>query len=225
MEGDMAQNSKFRFSSEYMDDELGLIYYTYRHFNPHDGRWINRDPISELEGWNLYSFVKNNLNFSFDQLGLAASKFSYEVFIKSEAYGTYLTVSRVDDAVKTAKKYTKGSISKILSLYDFLKHTAKLMSTMGLPAGDQIRIFVSLSCKCDDGFLGFFCSEKEMRTRSFIILPKHVPEYDGKHSFGFLGPAKNPEKFIKGLEKYIDQEVVKIVNPRKKECDDFCKTK
>ena len=33
-----------RFSSEYMDDELGLIYYNYRHLNPRDGRWISRDP-------------------------------------------------------------------------------------------------------------------------------------------------------------------------------------
>ena len=37
-EGNMAQENKFRFSSEYMDDELGLIYYNYRHLNPHDGR-------------------------------------------------------------------------------------------------------------------------------------------------------------------------------------------
>ena len=43
-EGNMAQENKFRFSCEYMDDELGLIYYNYRHLNPRDGRWISRDP-------------------------------------------------------------------------------------------------------------------------------------------------------------------------------------
>ena len=37
-EGNMAQENKFRFSCEYMDDELGLIYYNYRHLNPNDGR-------------------------------------------------------------------------------------------------------------------------------------------------------------------------------------------
>ncbi|WP_425459189.1 RHS repeat-associated core domain-containing protein [Akkermansia muciniphila] len=37
-EGNMAEENKFRFSCEYMDDELGLIYYNYRHLNPHDGR-------------------------------------------------------------------------------------------------------------------------------------------------------------------------------------------
>ena len=25
---------------------LGLVYYNYRHLNPHDGRWISRDPIA-----------------------------------------------------------------------------------------------------------------------------------------------------------------------------------
>ena len=36
------------FSSEYHDDTLGLVYYNYRHYNPIDGRWINRDPIEKV---------------------------------------------------------------------------------------------------------------------------------------------------------------------------------
>ena len=69
-EGNMAQENKFRFSCEYMDDELGLIYYNYRHLNPNDGRWISRDPIAEQGGWNLFAFVKNNSIINFDYLGL-----------------------------------------------------------------------------------------------------------------------------------------------------------
>ena len=68
-EGNMAQENKFRFSCEYMDDELGLIYYNYRHLNPHDGRWISRDPIAEQGGWNLFAFVNNNGIINFDYLG------------------------------------------------------------------------------------------------------------------------------------------------------------
>lgn len=49
-----------QWSSEFNDEELGLVYYNYRHYNPQDGRWINRDPIAELGGWNLYGFAKNN---------------------------------------------------------------------------------------------------------------------------------------------------------------------
>jgi len=69
-EGNMAQENKFRFSCEYMDDELGLIYYNYRHLNPLDGRWISRDPIAEQGGWNLFAFVGNKIFNQADILGL-----------------------------------------------------------------------------------------------------------------------------------------------------------
>ena len=57
-EGDVTQ--PIQWSSEYNDEELGLVYYNYRHLNPHDGRWISRDPIMEQGGWNLFAFVNNN---------------------------------------------------------------------------------------------------------------------------------------------------------------------
>ncbi|QWP04314.1 tlde1 domain-containing protein [Akkermansia muciniphila] len=69
-EGNMAEENKFRFSCEYMDDELGLIYYNYRHLNPRDGRWISRDPIMEQGGWNLFAFVGNKIFNQADILGL-----------------------------------------------------------------------------------------------------------------------------------------------------------
>ena len=48
-EGDMAHVNKFRFSCEYMDDELGVVYYNYRYLDPLSGRWISRDPIQEKD--------------------------------------------------------------------------------------------------------------------------------------------------------------------------------
>ncbi len=60
VQGDMAQENKFRFSFEFMDDELGLIYYNYRHLNPTDGRWINRDPIDE-QGEQIYMHFQEML--------------------------------------------------------------------------------------------------------------------------------------------------------------------
>lgn len=61
IEGDGAEINPFRFSSEYSDDELGLVYYNYRYLNTSDGRWIGRDIIGEGEDVNLYRFVKNRL--------------------------------------------------------------------------------------------------------------------------------------------------------------------
>ncbi len=49
-----------KLNTIYADEELAIIYYNYRHYNPTDGRWINRDPIAEQGGWNLYAFVRNN---------------------------------------------------------------------------------------------------------------------------------------------------------------------
>ena len=61
MEGNAAEDNPFRFSSEYADDELGLVYYNYRYYNPQNGRWISRDPIEEEEKTNnLYWFVRNH---------------------------------------------------------------------------------------------------------------------------------------------------------------------
>ena len=55
-----------QWSAEMHDDDLALVYYNYRYYNPRDGRWINRDPIAEQGGWNSYSFVGNNPIDSFD---------------------------------------------------------------------------------------------------------------------------------------------------------------
>ena len=43
----------YRFSSEYADDALGLVYYNYRHYEPMIGRWLSRDLVSTL---NIYTF-------------------------------------------------------------------------------------------------------------------------------------------------------------------------
>ena len=67
-EGDVTQ--PIQWSSEYNDEELGLVYYNYRHLNPHDGRWISRDPIEEEGGWNLFAFVGNKIFNQSDILGL-----------------------------------------------------------------------------------------------------------------------------------------------------------
>lgn len=68
MEGNAAEVNPFRFSSEYLDEELGLVYYNYRYYNQADGRWINRDPLGENSGFNLYCFIRNTLGL--DYLGL-----------------------------------------------------------------------------------------------------------------------------------------------------------
>ena len=58
-----------QWSSEVFDGELGLVYYNYRHYTPHDGKWTTRDPIGIEERFNLYVFVNNDIS-KIDILGL-----------------------------------------------------------------------------------------------------------------------------------------------------------
>ena len=67
--GNYAGNNPFRFSSEYFDEETGLVYYNYRYYNPELGRWISRDPIEEQGGYNLYGMIGNNPLYGWDELG------------------------------------------------------------------------------------------------------------------------------------------------------------
>ncbi len=48
----------------------GMRYYGYRYYSPELGRWINRDPIEERGGANLYGFVGNNSVGLTDAVGL-----------------------------------------------------------------------------------------------------------------------------------------------------------
>ncbi|MCK5528309.1 MAG: hypothetical protein KAI74_01385, partial [Kiritimatiellae bacterium] len=47
-------------------------YYGYRYYSTNLGRWINRDPIEEDGGLNVYSFVENNIANLIDVLGMGS---------------------------------------------------------------------------------------------------------------------------------------------------------
>ena len=68
-----SSENPFRFSSEFYDNTLALVYYNYRHYNPNDGRWLNPDPIGTQGGENVFGFLSNAPNALFDLLGLVTS--------------------------------------------------------------------------------------------------------------------------------------------------------
>ena len=68
--GPYATANPFRHSTKYTDNESGLVYYGHRYYSPSLGRFINRDPIGEAGGLNLYGFVGNSPVNGFDVLGL-----------------------------------------------------------------------------------------------------------------------------------------------------------
>ena len=72
--------SRHLFSSEYLDDELAMVYYTYRHYDSRHGRWTSRDRIGVIGGLNEVSYLNNNPICTTDYLGLSPAKgLSYSV--------------------------------------------------------------------------------------------------------------------------------------------------
>ena len=70
MDGALAEVNPFRFSSEFHDDEIGLVYYNYRYYSPSLGRWSKRDPIEEEGGVNVYGMCNNDVITGIDSKGL-----------------------------------------------------------------------------------------------------------------------------------------------------------
>ncbi len=62
-------DNPFRFSTKFTDLETGLVYYGHRFYDPKNGRFINRDPIQEAGGLNLYGFCGNDGVNRWDYLG------------------------------------------------------------------------------------------------------------------------------------------------------------
>ncbi len=73
--GPVSDAMRFRFSTKYhhggpyTETDAGLVYYGYRFYDPDRGRWVNRDPIGEKGGRNLYGMVKNSPPNFIDVLG------------------------------------------------------------------------------------------------------------------------------------------------------------
>jgi RHS repeat-associated protein len=80
-QGKDADVCSFGFSSEYRDNETGLVYYNYRYYSAELGRWLTRDPILSItyvaRKFTLtqlfYVIVSNNPVNNTDKWGLLIS--------------------------------------------------------------------------------------------------------------------------------------------------------
>lgn len=53
-----------------VEEELGIVNYGYRYFDPEAGVWLSRDPAGYVDGPNLYAYVGQNPWSKVDPLGL-----------------------------------------------------------------------------------------------------------------------------------------------------------
>jgi RHS repeat-associated protein len=68
--GTMADANEMQFSSMPRHLNSGLSLYPFRGYDPSFQRWLNRDPIGEAGGINLYQFVGNSPPNTIDPFGL-----------------------------------------------------------------------------------------------------------------------------------------------------------
>jgi RHS repeat-associated protein len=68
--GTLASANTLRFSSKELIPNFTIYYYGYRFYDPNLQRWLNRDPISEVAGLNMYTFIFNSPNNLVDRFGL-----------------------------------------------------------------------------------------------------------------------------------------------------------
>lgn len=61
-----------------------LVSNTFAYYAPEQGRWLNRDPIEEEGGANLYVFVNNTPLNAFDALGQRPIPFYFNAFIHGD---------------------------------------------------------------------------------------------------------------------------------------------
>ena len=75
--------SPFRFSTKYTDDESDFLYYGYRYYNPNTGRWLGRDLIDIDSEANPYAFLLNGPANALDPFGLQTVSAQFVVSAKT----------------------------------------------------------------------------------------------------------------------------------------------
>ncbi len=70
MSGPLAAENPFRFSSQMVEPNTGLYGFAYRFYDPPLQRWLNRDPIGESGGVNLYQAFGGDPVNQIDPFGL-----------------------------------------------------------------------------------------------------------------------------------------------------------
>ncbi len=192
--GPQATGNPLRWSSEYYDETLGLVFYNYRCYNPLDGRWLSRDPLGEEEGINLYSFVGNNPVNVFDVLGGARNRsaaqikadYSRELFQKYESINmndyvrtdiknkTYDTEqAAVQDASIMVIEVRNNLYDECMKIYNEVKNNGKDTKTSSnFPSPlNKMEVAARICCKENKYYIADPGTSFAMNSVSFQNVP------------------------------------------------------
>jgi RHS repeat-associated protein len=108
------------YAGLYHHKETGLYLATYRGYNPFTARWLNRDPIEENGGLNLYEYVGGEPIGYIDpegKNGVAVTGIAITAYFGYQAIKEYQEASRdMQAAIQKAKIYGSAQEGQIRCL-------------------------------------------------------------------------------------------------------------
>ena len=144
--GGLAFTNPFRFSSEYADDTIALVYYNYRHYEPVTGRWLQRDPTGEDASMSIYCFLYNDIG-EYDVYGMRTSDKNKNIVCNDNSVGAIRAVSETSFSPSGYNPDTEDNKLKaliaLLVLYDIPLPGSKasdlaVANIPGLPKGGSV---------------------------------------------------------------------------------------
>ncbi|UDQ98401.1 RHS repeat-associated core domain-containing protein [Lentisphaerota bacterium WC36G] len=145
----------FKFSSEFHDEESGLVYYNYRYYNPVNGKWLSRDIIgdfTEKKNFNLlYGFVGNDAINKNDELGL--EEINCEPTLRAGGSGDVFKEEIGTDVPMEGFGYYGHVSTSNRGLTAFMSVKTLAFGFMGFPrlGMANVTVKVKVSCYCHKG--------------------------------------------------------------------------
>lgn len=117
-----------RFQGQYLDNETGLHYNTFRHYDPEVGRYVSQDPIGLDGGLNLSRYGQNPIGW-IEPWGWECWSTARKNYWKAEAKApsrTYSPANLVRMAEGKAPKMTVEVISRKTDKISIKEYTLEL---------------------------------------------------------------------------------------------------
>ena len=131
-DGARAGENPYRFSTKELHGPSGIYDFGFRFYSPGMGRWLNRDPIREMGGINLYAMVRNNPVNSVDEYGLIPTQ--PQIPVKYWKYqGTNFSRKEMDVLNKLHQQMQSGGVG---FLVPYLKYGGK--ANLGYSGGNKV---------------------------------------------------------------------------------------
>jgi RHS repeat-associated protein len=176
--GPLASANIYRFSSKEFHANSGMYYYLYRFYDPGLQRWINRDPIEEKGGINVYSYIGNAPVTKIDPLGLTCAS-NWKFFWSWAMGGGQQNRYYGPNTTETKEMENSPGGNKLRDA--FYKNGCKNVNNFGYGTGEAAAdtlLSPSETCWQVGGFGGATAIDNGNGTVTFTI-----PNVAGTHSF------------------------------------------